>query len=951
MLISNSSEPDVTVVVIVYNDSRRVERAVRSVLNQTLRSCEIVIVDDASTDDTPQVVERLVNEAPDRVRSIRLAENSGAGGRPRNIGITAARGRYVMFLDSDDVLDRHACVSLVYAAERTGADVVAGRCVRHYVERGIEQPWLPWLFTRQAVYTSLSEEPRLLYDVISTNKLYRRQFLIDERILFPEHRFYEDNLFTAHVYLVAKKIAVIPHRVYTWHVEEKAARLSVTNRARDLRNLVDRIATSRDTDELLRKFGTPELQLRKDIRFIENDLRIHLANLRSLPEEQVKALVDTAAEYVDDLDPEAFELANRLPAIAAVMVRQRDYEGVIAAHDYMVQRGRARHLTTHLVERDGRVYWGDRHLDDPLARRVFDVTSLGLHDQPLGQLELGTRLTEVEIADGQTTIRGEVVNPLGRIPASLRAELEFHDRQTGHRRYRVPVTVTHDPRRIRWQAQFDPRKAIHPIGLVDAVWVGRLRLKVGDETADLRIFADAALRERAKLPVRPKLGALAGDVLEAYETDRGDIAFRLVAQGKLARTANGALHRLRSTRLGATMWNRSRDLFQSTRDRLSRRSTKVAVYHRFLTRLPIQKRAVVFESHMGKQYSDSPRAIYEELRRRGAAIKPIWVYAASPAGFPKDVKLVKRGSWAYYWALATARFWVDNQGFPHDLRKRPGTTYIQTWHGSAFKRMGFDEAAVKQATRGEQQRLQRAVDRFDVFLVRSEHDVRTLARALRLRAELLRVGYPRNDALVRGGDPAELARLRRQLGIADGRRVLLYAPTFRPKENGRGAQPLVVPFDLDRFVERFGDELFLLVRPHYLATCALPPGLRRAVRNVAHIHDITPLMLISDALITDYSSVMFDYALLDRPMVFHVPDYDDYVNRSRGAYFDLLAHAPGPITHTDDDLFDALADLPGVTERYADHRKEFVSQFGEYDTGNAATAVVDRFFLPGGRRG
>ena len=123
------------------------------------------------------------------------------------------------------------------------------------------------------------------------------------------------------------------------------------------------------------------------------------------------------------------------------------------------------------------------------------------------------------------------------------------------------------------------------------------------------------------------------------------------------------------------------------------------------------------------------------------------------------------------------------------------------------------------------------------------------------------------------------------------------------------------------------------------------------MRNVAHIHDITPLMLISDALITDYSSVMFDYALLDRPMVFHVPDYDDYVNRSRGAYFDLLAHAPGPITHTDDDLFDALADLPGVTERYADHRKEFVSQFGEYDTGNAATAVVDRFFLPGGRRG
>lgn len=856
-----------------------------------------------------------------------------------------------MFLDSDDVLDRHACLSLVYAAERTGADVVAGRCVRHYVERGVDEPWLPWLFTRQAVYTSLSEEPRLLYDIISTNKLYRRQFLLDERILFPECRYYEDNLFTAHVYLVAKRIAIIPHRVYIWYVGEKAGHLSVTNRASDLRNLTDRLAISRETDELIRKFGTPELQLRKDIRFIEVDLRVHMAKLRSLPPEQVRAMVDTAAPYVNDLDPQAFEHASRLPAIAAMMVRQRDYEGVIAVHDYLVWKGQVPHLTTDVVERDGRVYWCDRHLDDPLARRVLDVTSLGLHDQPLRQINLGTRLTEVEVTDRQVTLSGEIVNPLGRIPPSVRADLEFRDRQTGQQRYRVPVTVTHGPQRIRWHAQFDPRKTIRPIGLVDVVWVGRLRLTVGDETVELRIFADAALRDRATLSVRPRLGPLAGDVLEAYETDAGDIAFRLVARGALARAANGGIQRLRSTTIGATVWNRAREAFQSTRTRLSHRTTKTAVYHRLFIRLPIQKRTVVFESHMGRQYSDSPRAIYEELRRSGVPIRPIWVYATSPAGFPKDAKLVKRGSWAYYWALARARFWIDNQGFPHDLRKRPGTTYIQTWHGSAYKRMGFDEAAVKQGTRAEQQRLQQALDRFDYFLVRTEHDVQTLARAFRLRAELLRVGYPRNDALVTGGDPAELERLRRQLGIPAGRRVVLYAPTFRPKENGRGVQPLEVPFDLERFVDQFGDELFLLIRPHYLVTLVLPPGLSRAVRSVADVHDITPLMLLSDALITDYSSVMFDYALLDRPMIFHVPDYDDYVHRSRGAYFDLATHAPGPITHTDDDLFAALADLPALADRYADRRKEFVARFGEYDTGTAAKTIVDRFFRTGGRRG
>jgi CDP-glycerol glycerophosphotransferase len=358
----------------------------------------------------------------------------------------------------------------------------------------------------------------------------------------------------------------------------------------------------------------------------------------------------------------------------------------------------------------------------------------------------------------------------------------------------------------------------------------------------------------------------------------------------------------------------------------------------------------VFESHLGMQYSDNPRYIYEELRRSEIQLEVIWSYASTRRGFPKDATLVRRGSWAYYLALARAEFWVDNQGFPEGLRKRRGTTYLQTWHGSAYKLMGLDHPKLKSGVWAEQQRLRRMVERFDCFLLRSSHDVDTLVKGLGVKAELLAVGYPRNDALITGGNAAELNALRRELGLDDGRRVVLYAPTYRTGPDGELIRSLRPSFDLVRFADELGDSMVLLVRPHYLCTASLPPGTRDAVRDVGEVSDLTALMLISDALVTDYSSIMFDYALLDRPMVFYTPDQYEAV-QVRGSYFDLARHAPGPIVSTDTALLAALSDLDEVGEAYTQRRKDFVERFGEYDRGTAARAVVDRFFTGAGRRG
>ena len=951
-MTSPHPRPDVTVVVIVYNDAARIETAVRSVLDQSLRSREVIVVDDHSTDNTPEVMRRLAAQYPDDVRFLRLPANSGHCGAPRNEGVRNARGKYIMFLDSDDTLDRHACRNLVAMAEESEADLVIGRCVRHDVGTGKETAWMPWLVQRKVVYESLRDNPELLYDVLSTNKLYRHDFLTRENLVFLEDRYYEDNVFSAHAYLTAKKIAIIPQRVYTWNVERGAATLSITNRARDVRNLTDRIAVTRQIDALLARYGTPELRLQKDIRFIENDLRTHLTGIGDAPEDTQRQLMEVAGPYVRGIDPEAFRQAKPLPAIAAYMARVDDLDGLARAHDYITTREHRPHLTSALTVRDGRIFWCDRHLDDPLGRAVLDVTELGFQDLPLDKLTLGSRVTSVRREGDAVTIDGVITNPLGRLDGKVKASLVMIARRNKARKFTAKATITSTGPELTWTATVTPEQAARPIGFVDPVYDFALRVKAAGETSDLSLFAREDLVEELSLPVRPRLSQLAADRMEAYRTDRGNLALRLSAEGRRARAGDATLSWLRSHSLGGRAWGKAASLRRDARLRLEERSTKLAWYNRVFSRLPISRRTIVFESHMGKQYSDSPRAIYEELKRSGGKFRAVWAYAGDhPNGFPSDVKLVRRQSYMYLLALGRAGYWVDNQGFPHDLRKRPGTTYIQTWHGSAFKRMGFDEAAIKSQTAGQQRKLQDAIDRFDVFLARTEHDVRTLTKGMRVHADLLRVGYPRNDALVDPHNRDEIAALRKSLKLTDDRKVLLYAPTFRPEQIAAGSKGLDLPFSLDDFVERFGDKYVLLVRPHYLVSFALPPMYAHSVRNVANVHDVTPLMQLADAVITDYSSLMFDYSLLDRPLIFHVPDYDDYVGNSRGSYFDLASVAPGPLTHNGEELFTALADLDELRQRYAERHQAFKAQFCEYDTGTAAKAVVDRFFAQGARRG
>ncbi|MBR7832322.1 CDP-glycerol glycerophosphotransferase family protein [Actinospica durhamensis] len=949
--------PDVSVVIIGYNDAARLPTAVRSVLDQTLHNVEVVVVDDHSSDDTPKVAAHLAAQDP-RVSYHRLEENSGGCSKPRNTGIDHARGRYVMFLDSDDVLDRHACLNMLQAAEENDADLVSGVCIRRHVNRSgrVEDvPWWPELYTERRVLESVADLPDLLRDTLSTNKCYRREFLNAHRIRFPEGFHWEDLLFSATAYLNARRIVLIPNPVYYWEVMVRAAAKSISNQRSNIRNVRDRIGIHRRVDAELDRFpdevGRAEIRLAKAVKFLEHDLVLYLRELPYQAPEYIEECRTLFRDYLATLPLEqAFALCPHRVAVAgAYLLLREDWPNLVTISENLLDRTR---VTTDLVERDGRVYWcDDGYLQDELGRIALDVTEAGYHQRSLAESNLATRLTGLEVVSagrksGKIRLSGETVNPLGKVPsdAALSAQLEFRPGQRAVRQYRVKVAeVRHEGSRIRWTGEVDVSRVVRPLGVLDPMFEVRFRLKAGDlGTMATRVTAIELPPGAAdlELPARPLLTKLVGDRWVVRINHRGVLTLQIAARNAVARKVNAAFEANATGTGGGRVLRVVRKVM-----RAAQKANRLQVKRRGLklfSRLPVKRGSVVFESHMGLSYSDSPKYIYEALRRHKYAGRMYWSYEENTNGFPKDAALVKRLSWGYVWALARAEFWVDNQGFPRWINKRKQTTYIQTWHGTALKTMGVNTPQVRAMLTDQRNELIRAVNRFDAFLVRSEYDVRTLVEAFEMRAEPLRTGYPRNDILLAPDVAEHSAALRARFGFPTDRTVLLYAPTFR-----QGSGNFEPGFSFEEFAREFGDTHLLLVRAHYLNTVSVPASARGAVQDVSKYPDVSELFLAADALITDFSSVIFDYSLLDRPILFFAADEAGY-SRDRGTYFDLAAEAPGPYTTDVGAFFKEIRTLT-AEDRYAEARRAFAQRYGEYEHGDAAEQVYRRFFAKGGK--
>ena len=368
------------------------------------------------------------------------------------------------------------------------------------------------------------------------------------------------------------------------------------------------------------------------------------------------------------------------------------------------------------------------------------------------------------------------------------------------------------------------------------------------------------------------------------------------------------------------------------------------VYKRILykiacARTKVDDKTIFFESFQGRSYSCSPKAIFEEMRDSGEYADYEFVWGLRETKVHNFRKMIKKLSapdgstggatitihkyetYAYYKTLAKAKYWITNSNVRPFLKPRKGQVYVQTWHGTPLKRIGLDVP-------GSDLDYAKEGKKFSYMISPSKYCSEKYVSAFGLEGRediILETGYPRNDALFTF-DQAKVNSILRKLDIPRGKKIILYAPTFRDNEHSQvSGYKNASGINFEKLREQVGDEYIILFRAHYFVAKNMDfSKLKDFVIDVSDYEDVNDLYIVSDMLITDYSSVFFDYANLKRPIIFYMYDYDEYKANARDFYLDET-ELPGPITKTQKELVQEINNtlyfIPGA--RYSMFNQKF----------------------------
>ncbi|MCY1590437.1 CDP-glycerol glycerophosphotransferase family protein [Staphylococcus pettenkoferi] len=377
----------------------------------------------------------------------------------------------------------------------------------------------------------------------------------------------------------------------------------------------------------------------------------------------------------------------------------------------------------------------------------------------------------------------------------------------------------------------------------------------------------------------------------------------------------------------------------------------MSLYNKLLTRFgKVDDNLILFESNVGKSVSDSPKQIYDALKKVNDKFNIVWVNNTSYPFDDPNVTSIERLSPSYYKYLSKAKYWINNQNFPHYIEKNKGTTYIQTWHGTPLKKMLNDVESFEGRGDGYKDRVNTAISRWDYLVSPSPYATKCFKSAFNFKKEVLEVGYPRNDIFYSSNQTLldyESNLIKQRLGIKDDRKLILYAPTFRDDEvNAAKKHTINLQLNLEQMRSELEDDYILLLRPHIIISnsLSLDASLDNFVIDVSKYNEISELYLISDICITDYSSVMFDYANTKKPLLFYVYDLDHYRDDLRGFYMDFENEAPGPFSFNTSQLVSHIKSIQKVQKEYTDKYQAFYNKYCTFETGHAAEEIVNRFF-------
>lgn len=354
---------------------------------------------------------------------------------------------------------------------------------------------------------------------------------------------------------------------------------------------------------------------------------------------------------------------------------------------------------------------------------------------------------------------------------------------------------------------------------------------------------------------------------------------------------------------------------------------------------PILNDHIMMSSFWGRnnQFNDNPEALYRYIEKNYPDMKTVIVLKDAIRSYPEypNAKIISYGTKAYWYYLARSKYFVNNVNFTEPPRiKRAEQVEIQTMHGTPLKTLGFDvKDDWRDSTYNE---VLRKNNNWDYLTVPSDWVAKYAPKAFRVSPKIIKSGYPRNDKLFREYKMNEKKALKIAMGLPLGKKIIAYTPTWRNKEESS----INDFFNISEFYSKIPKDTVIAIKNHhYQSWKKIDKRYRDKIILLDISTEIEHLYHVSDALITDYSSVMFDYSLLNKPMMFWVFDYEDYIE-NRGLNFDFITEAPGPLIFKQEELYKWIEEFDRIPNEFSGKIQKFRKKFGQYDTGNACESII-----------
>lgn len=966
-----------SVVIPAYNVAEYIAECLTSVISQSYTDLEIIVVDYGSTDASMQIVAGFAKY--DKRISVIQLENGG-NGRARNIGINVAKGEYLTFADSDDVVAPGAYALMMTAINESGSDFVVGSFARLMGKKIQGLKISSHMHAHVRLGITIDDFPDILDDDLLGNKLFKKTFW-DARVTpIPEGVLFEQQEATARAFVRACRFDVLEEVVYLWRQRNKGVPAAQGEQARI--DLEDRLKMALNVTKLVASESTEVVLEKWFVALLGHDLIPYYVQV-TYGDDVYWSVLRAGVESIHALFVEYITAVGRLMTLldphARVLLRlaldgmKKELEQVVVDHMEIGTGFQVEVIDGHfyavpnyaglfpeytkpeLLECDPSLLQietkidvrGHTNTDDVLISghgflRGYSDTFFDVHVdveeaanvwRPLavqGVVDDGVNATANDSFASHRNSSFTATVPASSILSTDYGLLRFRiSLSVGGQTFSeirsigMPDSGTRKSKSRPHVSEFIATKQTEEFS-IDVHWgddspAQNVHLATQQHRIDPVKTTDLGqnkMRYFFKLSQinwgREVYAPASGAYTLRYHGNAAPTTTSLVKTLQASDTLSWKLplaYNLNHSHLQA--WTTTAGNFAVTigppllpdeRGKYWQRTLQ----QRFTANRETLCDHVVLESFGGKACTDSPRAISDELHLRYPDLPIYWSITDYSVSYPEYATPLIRGTAEWTNKMQSAKALVNNNNFPFYFRKSPGQYYLQTWHGTPLKKIGVD-APHGYISPSYRYLMERESGYWDALLVQNEFSKEVLPKALGFHGEVICRGYPRNDALTATGFSQRRDLVRASLGLAKNQIAVLYAPTWRDDAKKRGGgHDWIGHLDTYQALAALGANYTFLVRAHHNTSKNTTAHHNEQVIDVSSYPEINDLILAADVLVTDYSSILFDFLITGKPIFYLAADLEHYSNTIRGFYLDYDRITDTRLYEDTDGLVDAL---------------------------------------------